>query len=273
MLIYFLSPITIMLGSWGYLVLVVLLVLVSFLAVSFGISYTGEIVSRQEFEDTLVYECPDPECGENEEMEEVIEECKDVLKKYEKKVEELETEREILRQRMNLFLENECEIGGGRKSMEDIGYLADPEGLRNLAVFIVSSSKKDSVTSLYEYVRMNIKFVDDPESEYVASPCETILSGGGDCEDHAILLASLLEAVGVDSRIIWIPGEHTFVGIATEGKVDGLCEDALWFDGNGEKILIADTTFSNCIGRVNGDYVDSEGTGWEWKKEPVIFDV
>lgn len=263
-----------MLGSWGYLVLVILLVLVFFFAVSSNMSYTGEIVSRQEFEDTLVYECPDPECPEDEEMEEVIEGCKDVLKKYEKKVEELETEGEILRQRINLFLENECEIGGGRKSMEDIGYLADPEGLRDLAVFIVSCSKNDSVTSLYEYVRMNIKFVDDPENEYVASPCETVLSGGGDCEDHAILLASLLEAVGVDSRIIWIPGEHTFVGILTKGmEIEGLCEDALWFDENGKKIIIADTTFSNCIGRVNGDYVDSEGTGWEWKIQPVIFDV
>ncbi|UCC91939.1 MAG: transglutaminase domain-containing protein [Candidatus Aenigmatarchaeota archaeon] len=261
-----------MLGSWGYRLLVVLLLLVSFLAVSSNIPYTGEIVSRQASRDTLVYECP--ECEENEEMEEAVEGCKDVLRKYEKKVEDLETEKEILRQRISLFLRNECEIGERGESVENIGELADPEGLRDLAVFIVSCSPKDSVTSLYEYVRMNVKFVKDPEKEYVASPCETILSEGGDCEDHAILLASLLEAVGVDSKVLWITGEHTFVGIAGEEmEIDGLCEDALWFQDNGEKILVADTTFSNCIGRINEDYVVSGEDGWEWRKKPVVFDV
>lgn len=261
-----------MLGSWGYRLLVVLLLLVSFLAVSSNIPYTGEIVSGQASVDTLVYECPG--CEENEEMEEAVEGCKDILKKYEKKVEDLETEKEILRQRIGLFLKNECGIGERGESVENIAELADPEGLRDLAVFIVSCSPKDSVTSLYEYVRMNVKFVNDPEKEYVASPCETILSEGGDCEDHAILLASLLEAVGVDSRVLWIQGEHTFVGIAGEGmEIEGLCEDALWFRDNGEKILVADTTFSNCIGKISGDYVVYGEDGWKWRKKPVVFDV
>ncbi len=266
-----------MLGSWGFRALAILLLVASFLAISSGINYTGWIVGEEkekDFEPTLVYTCPENECPDNSEMEETIEGCKDVLKKYEKRMEELEMEKEILRQSVILFLEDKCEIGGGGKSMEEIENIANPESVRDFAVFIISNSNKDPVTSLYDYVRMNIKFVSDPEDEYIASPCETILSGGGDCEDQAILLASLLEAVGIDSRIVWIPGEHTFVGIVTNAtNINGLCEDSQWFHEDGGKILIADTTFSNCIGGINEDYVDFEGTGWEWKNKPVIFDV
>lgn len=265
-----------MLGSWGYRLLVMLLFLVVLFAISSGISYTGEIVSEPNergFEPTLVYTCPDSECPEGGGMEETVKECRDVLKKYEERVEGLEKEKDILRERINLFLENECEIGGGMESIEDVKSLANPEGVRNFAVFIVSNSDKDPVTSLYNYVRMNIKFVEDPENEYIAKPCETILSGGGDCEDHAILLASLLEAVGIDSKIISIPEEHTFVGIRWEGEIEGICDNALWFQENEERILIADTTFSNCIGRVSKDYIVFVGGGWEWKKEPIISEV
>lgn len=263
-----------MLGSWGFRFLAVVLLLASFVAISSGISYTGGIVSKQEFEPTTIYTCPEQECPENAEMEETIEGCKDVLKKYEKKVEDLEKETEILRQKIIMSLEDKCEFGGNGKTMVDVESVVYPEGIRDFAVFLVSGSDKDPITSLYNYVRMNIMCVGDPENEYLASPCETIILGGGDCEDHAILFASLLEAVGVDSKVLWIPGEHTFVGISIEGrKIEGMCNDVFWLREKGEDILVADTTFSNCIGRVSEEYIVFEENGWEWKKRPVVFDV
>ena len=274
MVIYFFAPINVMLGSWGFRFLVIVLLLASFVVISSGISYTGGIVSKQEFEPTNVYTCPEQECPENTEMEETIEGCRDVLKKYEKKVGELEKETEILRQRILMSLEGNCEFGANGKTMADVESVVDPEEVRDFAVFIVSNSGKDPVTSLYNYVRMNIMCVGDPGNEYLASPCETIILGGGDCEDHAILLASLLEAVGVDSKILWVPGEHAFVGISMEGiKIEGMCDDVFWLSEKVEDILVADTTFSNCIGKVSEEYFVFGENGWEWKEKPVVFDV
>lgn len=221
-------------------------------------------------ETPLVYTCPENECPEGEGTKETIEGCKDVLKRYEKMVEDLEAEKQTLMERMNLLLEEQCEIG---EYVGGIEKLVDPEGVRNFAVFIVSNSEKDPVTSLYDYVRMNVKFVEDPGNEYIAKPCETIISGGGDCEDHAVLLASLLEAVGVDSFIIQIPGEHTFVGVMDGEGTEGVCENPMMFSVNGENMLVADTTFSNCMGRINEEYSEYAKEGWEWKINPVIFDV
>lgn len=270
-----------MLGVWGYRVLVVSLVIVSFLAFSSGIRYTGQLTGDPESGDFVPlssYNCPEQECPESpdsEEAEKRMEDCKEALRKYGEMVEEIGKEKEILEQRVISFLGEACEIGKGSDSMEDAGDVADPESVRDFAVFIVSNSGKDPVTSLYEYVRMNVMCVGDPDEEYVASPCETILLGGGDCEDHSVLLASLMEAVGIESRIIWIPGEHAFVGISAEGmEIGGVCGNPLWFrDERGKNLLLADTSFSSCIGRVNEDYITEEDSGWDWKKNPLILDV
>jgi hypothetical protein len=259
-------------GFGGYRFLAILLFVLAFFLISSGISYTGGIVSGPEGSrpEIPAYTCPENDCPEGEGMKETIEECRDVLKRYEEMLEGLEAEKQTLVERMSLLLGEQCETGGSAVGVEK---LVDPEGVRNFAVFIVSNSGKDPVTSIYDYVRMNVKFVEDPGNEYIAKPCETIISGGGDCEDQAVFLASLLEAVGVDSFIIQIPGEHTFVGIAEEGDIEGVCENPVSFHGGGKNLLVADTTFSNCIGRVSGDYaVLSEG-GWEWKSEPLVFDV
>jgi hypothetical protein len=259
-------------GLGGYRFLVILLFVLAFFVVSSGISYTGGMVGGPEesLSGIPVYTCPENECPEGEGMKETIEECRDVLKKYEEMAEELEAEKQALMERMELLLGEQCETGG---PAVDVEKLVDPERVRNFAVFIVSNSGKDPVTSLYDYVRTNVKFVEDPGNEYAAKPCETIISGGGDCEDQAVLLASLLEAVGVDSFVMQIPGEHTFVGIAEEDVTAGVCENPLRFQSKGKKLIVADTTFSNCIGSISGDYaVLSEG-GWEWKIKPVVFDV
>lgn len=61
-----------------------------------------------------------------------------------------------------------------------------------------------------DWMRRNIRYIHDNrqygESDYWAVPSETLASRAGDCEDHAILLCSLLQGLGVTSRIVIIPG-------------------------------------------------------------------
>jgi len=67
--------------------------------------------------------------------------------------------------------------------------------------------------AIYYFVRDNIEYVADPVNfEYVEDPTEVLSSAGGDCESGTLLLASLMEAIGVDAELVFIPG-HAFLRI------------------------------------------------------------
>ena len=57
-----------------------------------------------------------------------------------------------------------------------------------------------------------IHYVDDGVDDFSKYPIETLAEGGGDCEDHAILFASLVRALDYDVRICIVPG-HAFVAV------------------------------------------------------------
>ena len=64
--------------------------------------------------------------------------------------------------------------------------------------------------SLFDYVSTNVEYVSDPhDSDYWATPAETINTGAGDCEDYALLMASLVESIGGSSRI-YLTDDHAF---------------------------------------------------------------
>jgi len=59
------------------------------------------------------------------------------------------------------------------------------------------------ICSLFDWVRNNISYVSDPEGEQDwSTPEETLELKGGDCEDQAILLATMIESIGGQTRII-----------------------------------------------------------------------
>lgn len=227
-----------------------------------------------ESRDVVEYACPDIKCDDRGDLEEVIEGCRGALGAYENTIEELRREKGILSSKISAFLEGSCETGPGMAAAK-IDEVVWPESVRSFSVFVISESRQDPVTALYRYVRENVRFVGDPNGkEYLASPCETILTSGGDCEDHAVLLASMFESVGFDSVIISVPDHHVFVGVDVGGRdVEGLCEDPLWMEHGGKNLLLADTTASNCIGGVNGDFIQKGEAGWSWRQEPLIIDV
>lgn len=79
--------------------------------------------------------------------------------------------------------------------------------IRELATQIIESvpQKRYGAESraIFYYVRDNVRYTQDPDGlEYVQSPLVTLISGHGDCDDQATLLASLLASVGRKTRFV-----------------------------------------------------------------------
>ncbi len=67
--------------------------------------------------------------------------------------------------------------------------------------------------AIYFFVRDNINYVNDPvKFEFVKEPLYTLEVGAGDCDDHAVLLASLLRSVGIQTKFVFIP-QHVYVQV------------------------------------------------------------
>ncbi|MBN1215510.1 MAG: transglutaminase domain-containing protein [Candidatus Lokiarchaeota archaeon] len=89
--------------------------------------------------------------------------------------------------------------------------------IKQTSTIIASQSCEQSrvcqAKALYYFVRDNIEYVGDPiNSEYIESPIEVMQTKGADCESGSLLLASLEEAIGVDSQLVIIPG-HAYLRI------------------------------------------------------------
>lgn len=79
-------------------------------------------------------------------------------------------------------------------------YKMDPV-IRNLALGLVQflNEKEDfaEISAIFHFVRDQIRYVRDIYGvETLATPVKTLEIGQGDCDDKAVLLASLLESIG-----------------------------------------------------------------------------
>jgi len=65
------------------------------------------------------------------------------------------------------------------------------------------------ICAIWYHLKENWKYVNDPRSkEYLAPASETIKVGlAGDCDDFAILMASLIEAIGGSARVVIAQGK------------------------------------------------------------------
>jgi transglutaminase-like putative cysteine protease len=92
--------------------------------------------------------------------------------------------------------------------------------------------------ALFYFVRDNFNYVSDPtEFEYVKTAKESLAVQGGDCDDASILLATLLEAVGVKTRLVFIPG-HVYVQAYLPDALKSYKSMGHWID--------LDSTCRNC---------------------------
>lgn len=85
------------------------------------------------------------------------------------------------------------------------------------------------VCALFDMVKEEVEYVSDPRGNDIWEPANvTLRIGAGDCEDQAILLSSLLEAIGGTTRV-YITDNHAFAAVylgngtdATEAAVKGV---------------------------------------------------
>lgn len=83
--------------------------------------------------------------------------------------------------------------------------VTENQELRKLAVQISTncSDKECRAVEIFDYVITNYNYIDDPRgSEYIQSPFQTMEIGGGDCEDFTILINSLMENVGIETKLV-----------------------------------------------------------------------
>lgn len=74
-----------------------------------------------------------------------------------------------------------------------------------------SSYNIQEVIGAFDWIKDNIKYVEDPEDIW-QSPQTTLSLGSGDCEDQAILMASLIGALGGNARVNIVQG-HAFATV------------------------------------------------------------
>lgn len=78
------------------------------------------------------------------------------------------------------------------------------------------------IKRLHAYVRDSIQYVRDVRGiETLATPTKTLEFGQGDCDDQAVLLASLLESIGHPTRFVAIKSAAfgPYVHVYTETKI------------------------------------------------------
>lgn len=78
-----------------------------------------------------------------------------------------------------------------------------------LATFGCDSSDICQAKAAFLFVRDRFTYVSE-QDEYVQSPREMMSTHGGDCDDHAVLLANLLQGIGIYTEFVHVP-RHVFI--------------------------------------------------------------
>jgi len=141
------------------------------------------------------------------------------------------------------------------ESDEIVDYIVDDAKIKNAATYIAaqgceSGEKICQAKALFYFVRDEIDYVSDPiDKEYWESASTVLANGGGDCESGAILLANLLEAIGVNAQMVFVPG-HAYLRIFLPDAARRYKQDG-W--------VHLDWTCSNCeFGEISFTYRDVE---------------
>lgn len=92
---------------------------------------------------------------------------------------------------------------------------ADPVVKRTSDMIIAKSgclsNKVCHAKAIFYFVRDNFNYVSDPTTfEYVKTAKESLITEGGDCDDGSVLLANLLQAIGIRTRFVFVP-RHVYV--------------------------------------------------------------
>ena len=119
-------------------------------------------------------------------------------------------------------------------SFSELYKIVKPEDVqtKRVANLIASYGCDDSrvcqAKAIYYFVRDNINYVRDPfNTEYIEDPKEVLKSEGADCESGSILLATLEEAIGIDSQLVLIEG-HAYLRIKLHEAINRHKQEEDW---------------------------------------------
>jgi hypothetical protein len=125
----------------------------------------------------------------------------------------------------------------------DDQYMRELTGLFNKLAKQYSMTRREVINFVVTFVQ-HLPYTSDnvttPYDEYPRFPLETLIEKGGDCEDTAILAATLLKEMGFDSLLVLLP-RHMALAVA--------CDDC-----SGTNYEVNDRRYY---------YVETTGTGWE----------
>ncbi|RJX19277.1 MAG: hypothetical protein C4575_08875 [Desulforudis sp.] len=129
-------------------------------------------------------------------------------------------------------------------------------------------SPKQTVELVVTFVQ-NIKYALDNVSkgveEYPRYPLETLVDQEGDCEDHSILLASVLKEMDYGVILIYFPGEHMAVG------VKGKDLPGAYYEYEGARYYYVETTATGwSIGKIPDEYLRTKARIVPLVPRPVL---
>jgi len=111
------------------------------------------------------------------------------------------------------------DVSLNENNSQDYKELVDPfdSVVRQVASKVASESCNENkicqTKAVYYFVRDNIDYVSDPiAKEYLEEPREVLVTQAADCESGTMLLAAMLESIGVNAEMVFIPG-HAFLRI------------------------------------------------------------
>ncbi len=110
-------------------------------------------------------------------------------------------------------------IFNSKRTFEILNEKVDPYDIKVRKMAAVSAKQYPGkyniyqICSLFDDTKNNIQYISDPRGRDVWSPpCDTLEVEAGDCDDYAILLASLVESIGGTSRI-YLTDTHAFTAV------------------------------------------------------------
>ncbi|MFC5972651.1 copper amine oxidase [Halomarina salina] len=101
--------------------------------------------------------------------------------------------------------------------------------------------------------------------EYPRYPVETLVHGGGDCEDTSILLASMIESLGFGTVLLSPPG-HMAVGITGDDELPGS-----YVTHNGDRYYYLETTGEGWgVGEIPSEYEGGQARVFPIDDHPAV---
>lgn len=129
----------------------------------------------------------------------------------------------------------------------EIKQLAD----RIITLSCLETSRICNAKAIFYFVQQNFNYVNDPAAfEYYKTPQESLASNSGDCDDASVLVSSLLQAVGFQTRFIFVPG-HVYLQVRIPEAVSTYKNEGDWIN--------LDPTCKSCnFGEIHYSYAGSK---------------